>query len=107
MVTLTEQQIENLEQAAFESWLASERPSGDVECVERAWCESGARAEWLDTLAELESPNAAMLAADDRPAYDVKAMAGNGCIFPPPRVERCNLLVIAPISATGFSVWGA
>lgn len=52
-------------------------------------------------------PNAAMLAADERPAYDVPAMAGNGCIFGAPRVEHCNLLVVAPISATGFSVWGA
>lgn len=50
-------------------------------------------------------PNAAMLARDER-TYDVDAMAGSGCIFPPACPERCNLLVVADIPRTGFSLWG-
>lgn len=54
--------------------------------------------------------NAAMIARDGAAQtfeQRVDAMVGTGCIFGTPRVERCNLLTIADIPATGFSVWGA
>lgn len=61
-----------------------------------------------DTIAQIDKDaNAGMIARDERKPFDVDAMAGNGCIFGMPRVECCNLLVVAEIPRNGFSVWGA
>jgi hypothetical protein len=44
------------EQAAFETWLASECPSGDVESVQYQWVTSSDYADLFDSLAEAPLP---------------------------------------------------
>lgn len=47
--------VKNAEERAFEDWLARERPSGDVESVQRQWEESSdladMQAEWSSEIA--------------------------------------------------------
>lgn len=75
-----------------------------------AWRPSSAAKAASAPEATAPDPNAAMIDRDgaaltfeDR----VTALAGNGCIFGAPRLERCNLLTVAPITASGSSLWGA
>ena len=52
------------EQAAFETWLDRERPSGDVEEVDRQWLKSRAYHDFCDEL-NADSPPAALPAPID------------------------------------------
>src|ERR1700759_1347738 len=60
--------VKDREKAALEDWIDRERPSGDVDQVQRAWVESCAYAELMEELAE-ESP----IMASDKPG--IAAMA--------------------------------